>query len=1022
MVIGQYDDSTFFHYTVKEGLSDNYVTSLQQDEWGYLWIGTETGLNRFDGYSFKNFYQANPSLPLLSSIIRKLKLFGPQHLGILGRQGLQLLNTKNLSVRNYLIPDSTAFTNYHNAIWDAQQLSEQSFAITTASGFYVLKNPDEIVLRHDAYKLEDIGKKRILYGRDILPINNKEYIIYTEENGLSYYNAEKRLYREIPGSEKEWEIFRIMPAKAVDVHIRLFPVKKDEFLFIYLRKDSIGFYNHVTKKLVTSPAPFSTQQEITWESKIVTLNDSSFAVTAGTTGFYIFHLNRQTGKIIWDKRKFLPGYKINCLFQDKDNHLWAGTTKGLLQQRFNIAFLKKYFYPPLPVDYSTVGFQNAYRYKNKLYLCRFSRYGGLLILDTATMKMVKRLIFYKSDDPANEISSIEMYHRDTLWLGTNGGILWLDIKTLHYGRVLDPKKYPEFYGGYAFVAPARKDGYAWFCYVLSGVAGRYHIATRTFTFFTPGTHPALPFEKVKSIAYDAYGDVWFAGHSLARWNNQKQDFDTLIKVYGGLNKFNDDILTISADATGSLWLHNAENGLLEYKIKEKKFIPYTINDGLPSMSFQCFSPVVENILWIGTANNLIRFNTQTKKSFVYDYHDGFPDESPVSREIYYDSASRNFYMFGKDYLVKFPFSQKPPTLTSSELLIQEVQINNKKSFFHPADTLRLKYNENTLALHFNIIDFESPNSYQVAYRLNDAETWTSAGQQRVINLNGLPPGKYVLQLKANGKYGEEKIKIITLFISAPFWKTPWFLIGCGFIAGGIVYFLYRRRINVISQKANLDKLLAQTEMKALHAQMNPHFIFNSLNSIREMVLNNETKEASHFLSKFAHLMRVTLDHSSHSFITLRNTMDYLHRYMEMEQIRNEHFTCRILADAELDPDETVLPPMLIQPFIENAIWHGVTRDQKNININIDFKKEKEQLVCIIDDNGIGIDQSLKNKTNGNQSHFSVGISNIRNRIRLLNEKHGLKSSVTIEDKSNVPSYHETGTLVTIRLPLQIAEK
>ncbi|MEP6701296.1 MAG: histidine kinase, partial [Bacteroidota bacterium] len=582
--------------------------------------------------------------------------------------------------------------------------------------------------------------------------------------------------------------------------------------------------------------------------------------------------------------------------------------------------------------------------------------------------------------------------------------------------------YAKSYSTLAFLAPPRKDGYAWFCYVLEGVVGRYHIATRSFTFFTSKTQPALPFDKVKSIAYDAYGDVWIAGHSLSRWNNQTGNFDTLISVYGGTNKFNDNILTISADAKGSLWLHNAENGLLEYRIKEKKFIAYTLKDGLPSMVLQCFSPVVENILWMGSPNHLTRFNTETKKSLVYDYHDGFPDESPDSRRIFYDSGSRKFYMFCNDYLVEFPLFQKIYAGSSSDLLIQEVMVNNKKYFFHPPDTIRLKYYENTLALQFNIIDFESPNSYQFAYRFNNAETWTVAAQERIINMNGLQPGKYVLQLKASGKYGDEKIKEFTIFIKPPFWKTTWFLLTCGLFLASLIYILYQRRIKTIRKRANIDKLLAQTEMKALHAQMNPHFIFNSLNSIREMILSNNNKEASHFLSKFAHLMRVTLDHSSHSYVSLRNTIDYLNRYMEMEQIRNSHFTCRIHAENELDPDETILPPMLIQPFIENAIWHGITGSAKNININIDFKKEDDQLVCLIDDNGIGIEQSLKNKNESGNLHSSVGIKNIKNRIRLLNEKYNLQSSITIEDKANLPGYHETGTLVTLRLPLEITDK
>jgi len=236
----------------------------------------------------------------------------------------------------------------------------------------------------------------------------------------------------------------------------------------------------------------------------------------------------------------------------------------------------------------------------------------------------------------------------------------------------------------------------------------------------------------------------------------------------------------------------------------------------------------------------------------------------------------------------------------------------------------------------------------------------------------------------------------------------------------LVYSFYKWRIAQIRKRADLDKLLSQTEMKALHAQMNPHFIFNSLNSIREMILNNENHEASRFLSKFAHLIRITLDQSRQQVISLRNSMDYINRYVEMEKIRNSRFHFAMQADPDLELDETILPPMLIQPFIENAIWHGTNGDGKMIEIKVDFAKQGERLVCTIEDNGVGIDHSLKSKINGDQ-HQSVGIANIKNRIDLLNQKYGMKSSITVKDKSEPGNRALSGTLVTITLPLEMTE-
>jgi ligand-binding sensor domain-containing protein/two-component sensor histidine kinase len=1027
----QYDEKDFVRYTVKDGLSDNYITCLQQDYRGYIWAGTDIGLNRFDGNSFKNFYQGNTSLPLLSGNIRELKLFENNRLGIISRGGFQLLNTNNFSLQNYFIPDSTAFTTQLNAAWDAVQLSNQSFAVTTASGFYVFNKPGEVVFRYDAYSLKDIGKKRIFYGRDILSINDKELAVYTDEAGLAYYNAEKKLFRNINPNEYDpiaigWKIFS-HPVNTVDEKlVTKYPLSKHEFIFTFHLKDSIVFYNHALKKAVTSPLPFRSSVELSWESKIEMLNDSAFAINGGSYGFYIMHLNRQTGRITCDGKKFLSSYKITGLFLDKDKRLWAGTSEGLLQQKLNPSFVSSYHFGPAPGDVLTGGFMSAYSYKDKLYAGRYSLNKGLVILNKSTMQLEKQIDFYGGNNGWNEILSMEMYHADTLWLGTNAGLLWFDTKTNHYGKVFDEKKYPRSSGMSVILSPANKDGYAWMCGELQGLVVRYHIASRKFTLFTSTTQPALPFDRVKSIVYDSYGDVWIGGHSLARFNTKLQAFDTLLTVYGGANKFNDDILTLSADNNGSLWLHNANNGLLEYRIKEKRFEAYTMKDGLPSDVLTSFSPIIDNTLWLGSNNHLSEFDTRTKKVIVYDQQDGLPEHKPSGRRIYYDLENNLLYLCSGEYITKIPAQQYQTADYSSNLLLQELIVNNKKSFFNAADEIQLKYSENNLLLNYTIVDFEKSN-YQFAYKINNAENWNDLGSQRNLNLNNLQPGKYLIQLKATGKSGNEKIKEFALVIQSPFWKTVWFLTVCGLLLAWLLYYLYRSRIKQVRQKADIDKLLAQTEMKALHAQMNPHFIFNSLNSIREMILSNENKEASHFLGKFAQLIRITLNQSGESFISLRNTIDYLHRYIEMEQIRNSYFTCRILADEELDQDETVLPPMLIQPFIENAIWHGTTGAIKNININIDFKKttgsrvENNRLVCIIDDNGIGIEHSFKLKNSDDTMHNPVGIDNIKNRIRLLNEKYKLKCNLTIEDKTKLTGCTETGTLVTLQLPLEIAD-
>lgn len=1019
-VLAQYEEKNFVQYTVREGLSENYITCLQQDDRGYMWIGTDIGLNRFDGHAFKNFFQGTKTLPLLSGTITKLKSFGQQQLGIINHGGFQLLNTGDLSVKNYIIPDTSPFSVYRNAAWDAVELTGKSYAVSTASGFYVFDTSGKLNFRHDAYQLKDIGQKRILYGRDIFRVNDNESLVYINGDGLAYFNAEKKLFHEVSIQEKVWTNFYPVTSKNNFGWTTRYQLSRDEFIFMQFGHKNIVYYNKVLNKTTVSQLKLP-PIEFSWESKVTMLNDSSFLVNGGYSGFYLFHIDRVNGKITANPKKFLAGHKIQSLYLDRDKRLWVGTSKGLLQQKLVSPLLTSYLYQPAPSDSVTGSLNCAYRYRDKLYVGRNSLYKGLVIIDTVTGKIVKEMDFYGKNTQWNEVLSIQMYHPDTLWIGTNAGLLWFDTKTMGYGKLLNEKKYAPNLSRISILAPAGNDGYAWMCGFLRGIVARYHITDRTFTLFTSKTQPALPFDRVKSIAYDAYGDVWISGHSLTRWNNRKQFFDTLISVYAGPNKYEDDILTLVADNKGSLWLHNALNGLLEYRIKEKIFVSYTTKDGLPSDVFYGFSPVINNTLWMAGNNQFTGFNTLTKKIVVYDYKDGLPEDKPSGRYLYHDSSKGMLYLFNQHILSSISLPEPQTIDYSNDLVIEELMVNNKEHYFYPVTGLRLNPNQNNLSLHFGIINFEAGNKYQFAYKFKETGDWTDLGVQRKINLTELSPGNYTIWLKGTGKSGEQKTQQFSFVIAPPFWKTTWFLVAACLILVSIIYLLYRNRIRQIRQKANIDKQLSQAEMKALHAQMNPHFIFNSLNSIREMILTNANKEASHFLSKFAHLIRMTLDQSGQSFISLRGTMEYLTRYIEMEQIRNSYFTCRILADEELDPDETVLPPMLIQPFVENAIWHGTTDKQKSININIDFKQENSQLICIIEDNGIGINESLKNKKKSNDIHHSVGIENVNNRIRLLNEKYNLRSSVTIEDKNDLAGYSGTGTVVILRIPLDIKE-
>jgi hypothetical protein len=852
--------------------------------------------------------------------------------------------------------------------------------------------------------------------------------VYTEDHGIALYDPSRATFRPIDTTEKQWQVFYSCKAPGGELWGSKYQLTDRQFLFIDIQHDTIIYVDSRANRIITSPLPFHCLQELNWNSKITALDSGRFAINCSNNGFYVFHLDAKTGAVWGEPKKMLPGSEITCLFFDQQRRLWAGTTRGLLRQRLNAPFFHAYALNPgyKNSPYSD-GLTCAYRYKDKLYVGRYSRGMGLSILDTATMTDRQDLQFFGEDNMWNEVITIQLYHPDTLWLGTNGGIIWFDTKTNHYGNVLPTLKhipadimeqlrYKPTNALNTDLQPTDADGYAWMAFGLRGIVGRYQPKSGDMTFFTMETKPALPFKRVKRVVSDSYGNVWISGQGLARWNSRTQSFDTLITVYGGAGKFNTNILAIAADEAGSLWLHNQQNGLLEYRIAEKRFVDYGAGAGLPSSVFQSMSPVVDHTVWLATGANVTAFDIRNKRAIVYDYGDAGTDDKPTARKIYYDAGGHCFYLFFEKQLLKYSSNPTASGDPGSDILLERLTVNNRQIIAQPADGLSFHPDSNNISLQYAIVDLEDANGYTFSYQLNPNNGWIELGKDRKLTLSDLAPGKYSIQLRAISRSGTRKFRTLNFVIRPHFWQTSWFILLVVVAAALALLFLYYGRIRQIRQKADIDKRLAQMEMKALHAQMNPHFIFNSLNSIKEMVLHDENDEASRYLTKFAQLIRITLDQSVHTFVTLRSTVDYLERYIEMETIRNAWFSCTITVDSSLDENDTILPPMLIQPFIENAIWHGVLPIQKAIEVRVLFKRAEGMLICVVDDNGIGIDRSATEKKAKGVQNLSYGIENVRERIRLLNEKYNLQSQLYIVDKH---SAGEQGTGTTVVLELQI---
>ena len=218
------------------------------------------------------------------------------------------------------------------------------------------------------------------------------------------------------------------------------------------------------------------------------------------------------------------------------------------------------------------------------------------------------------------------------------------------------------------------------------------------------------------------------------------------------------------------------------------------------------------------------------------------------------------------------------------------------------------------------------------------------------------------------------------------------------------------------ERSSLNKEMEKVKLRALQTQMNPHFIFNSLNSIRSYMIKNETKEASGYLSKFSRLIRQILEYSSEEYITLKQELQILSLYIQIEQLRfRDEFGFSINVEKEINEEELMVPPLIVQPFLENAIWHGLMQKQGEKKIDLVVKQEKNRLKIIVRDNGIGREEANRNTSTTPKENRSMAIELTTRRLEMLDESMDKSDRVKIidlysEDRSPL------GTEVILEIP------
>ncbi|MCB9262144.1 MAG: histidine kinase [Flavobacteriales bacterium] len=1000
-VSAQSDIVHFENITREDGLAQSTINGILEGKDGFMWFATAEGLHRFDGYEFKIYKHDNKNPNSLIS----------NHITALyeDNEGYLWVGTYNGGLDKF-DKKSQKFTHFLIASLDS---TENQFPVNC---------------------IKKDSRGNLLVGLD--------------GNGLVLFNE----------TSKSWQIFTKENSKLPNNYVNAIePEAAGTGLWIgtmqgiILLKDG-GFKQFSSLKLFENQAINSIYHHL---GKV-------YFATSGQ-GLQIW--DTKTDEVIPIPSPRIRGANfMQFILHDNEGNLWIGTDgAGLL--KFNGEKFVNYRNNPFDFQ-SLVGDDLLVGYKDKTGALWFGCRDGISKYDP-NMKLFNLYTRFEHDEKLtnNNIYSIYETADKHVWLGTLGGGLAEFNPETEELRVI-----PEIKSGHIETKSVRaifedKFGILWIGTRDEGLFS-YDRKTNKFTHYPP-QREEINVKTIRNIIEDEQGNLWLATRwGLAKFDRKtkkyivfkngylnnnpiyqiiedpKRDELILVTFRTGLQIFNktdsvfSEVLFHTEDSTSpnvnammcieamgnDLYLIGTyAGGLNIFDRKTLKFKHLTSEQGLPNDVIYGILKSDNNTYWLSSNNGLIEYNS-SKNSFKAYTLSNYLQGLEFNEGAYWKTKDNTFYfggLHGFNYFKTASVHKKeiPPkvALTSFKKMDKEVNLEMDINYL---DKILLSHNENLISFGFSALSYNNSHQSTYQYMLEGFDNqWIEAGTRHTAYYTHLSPGTYTFRVKAANHQGvwsndERTIKVV---VEPPYWQTWWFrlLIALALIA--LILLIFRFRTRSISK--SYQHKLVDLELKALRSQMNPHFIFNSLNSIQYFVLKNEPKAAYTYLTKFSSLMRMILQNSRVKYITLKEERDWLYTYLELEKLRMENqLEFSIEVEDELNEKQIFVPSMLIQPYIENAIIHGLLPKEANRNLTVHFRKKQNKLECTIEDNGIGREQSAILNQNRTKKHKSQGIKVTGERLEILTQDMQEKPEfniVDLYDENNNP----IGTRVTLILPI-----
>lgn len=977
----------FVAYSLAQGLPQSQVFATMQDSRGYMWFGTQGGgLCRFDGVDFQTFTTEH-GLP--SNYVNAIfeddehRLWVGTNAGVCYFKGKKIEKIPNVENRGL-------------AVLSICQTEKREIWIGADRGVFAC-DPNAKTL-----------KKQTLPN---VPENAVIWAMLKADQGV-WVGTDQGAFRT--GARP----FALNTRNGLLSNaIRAFAKTPDGRLWIATAGGGVAVFDerlNVVAARYTNPA---------WTTCI--LPDPSGKMWIGTSnnGVAVFNPADSTWTQTTEKQGF-PHQYARSMACDNAGNIWVGTSGGGV-----VKFLESQPFSHFGASHGLAG--------NRVYALGQDERGRLLLaVSQEGLQMLDSsgIVPFVRDSGWLAGAKSRTIARDNfgrVWVGTEGkGVVVFDSFSMLRVPGLDKHLALRIVPG----AP----GEMWVA-TSAGIARVNYALKNSFSIHVYGKNEGLKGLIINTLHFDSKGGLWFSD----QWGNvgliQNGKLEKIFGTDEGLPGA--PVRCMVTNASGHLWAGTKGAGIYEAdaSVDPVRFQPIHTPRKLASDNIYLLVFDPAGNLWAGSESGVDKISFEKNATIVADNQHYGRNEGFLGIETCQDAALcdrlGNLWFGTMNGLVKYTPSGRKATGSAPLIHFEDITL-----FYKPLDEtkyaqwvnplggllegLELPWNENHLSFEFRGVDLMHPDAIRYRWKLDGVPSaqWSPLSAQPSVNFAGLQPGQYTFSVQATSDgYAFSEPIAATFSIKKPFWQLLGFqlLVGLGLVGIGVLISRARfRRIrrDEAAKRASLElqNHLLQLEQKALQLQMNPHFLFNALNSIQSLVSAGDTAEARTQIGHFAQLMRGILNNSRQPYISLKEEADTLDQYLRIEQFCQQNkFSYTIELPENIDPEELEIPPMLLQPFVENAVVHGISHLNWPGKIEVKFQLNDALLVCTIRDNGIGREKAARLRQERKPGHQSVAISVTRDRLEALKNGASFEALTYADLKDDAGEI--VGTEVVVRI-------